>query len=67
MSERVQFWIGIIITLLCLGVVLWIVDLGQVLAALRSANWPIAVLPVVACQNKNIPKPPRAAAGTSRT
>lgn len=50
MSERVQFWIGIIITLLCLGVVLWIVDLGQVLAALRSANWPIAVLPVVACQ-----------------
>ena len=50
MSERVQLWIGIIITLLCVGAVLWIVDLGQVLAALQSANWQIVVLPVVGCQ-----------------
>ncbi len=50
MSERVQFWIGIAITLLCVGVVLWVVDLGQVLAALRSANWKIVVLPAVVCQ-----------------
>jgi hypothetical protein len=50
MSERVQFWIGMIITLLCVSAVLWIVDLGQVLAAVQSANWQIVVLPVVVCQ-----------------
>lgn len=50
MSERVQIWIGIIITILCVGAVLWIVDLGQVFAALQSADWQIVILPVVVCQ-----------------
>lgn len=49
MPKRAQFWIGIFISLLCLGAVLWAVDLEQVLQSLKSADWR-AVLFIAAGQ-----------------
>lgn len=39
MSKRAQFWIGIIISVLCLGAVFLVVDLGAVLESLKEADW----------------------------
>ncbi len=44
MTKRLQFWIGILISALCLAAVLWLVDLGGLLSALRAADWRLILV-----------------------
>ena len=45
-----KFWWGILVSLLCLAVVLWLVDLEQVALTLRENDWRLAILGFATCQ-----------------
>lgn len=44
MFRRAEFWLGVLISLICLTAVLWVVDLEQVLESLRTADWRAALV-----------------------
>lgn len=50
LSRTGQFWIGILISVLCVAGVLWVVDLDRVVEALREADWLLIVGAVAAGQ-----------------
>ncbi|MCB8961292.1 MAG: flippase-like domain-containing protein [Ardenticatenales bacterium] len=42
--RRPQFWIGMIISLLCLGAIFWIIDPAEIWSALQTANYAFLLL-----------------------
>jgi uncharacterized protein (TIRG00374 family) len=44
MSRRLQFWIGIAVSIVCIAIVLWLVDLGELVNTIRSADLRVVLL-----------------------
>jgi uncharacterized protein (TIRG00374 family) len=44
MNRRVQFWIGIAVSVLCIAIVLWLVDLGELVETVRGADLRVVLL-----------------------
>ncbi len=44
MSKRVRFWVGILSSLVCVGLILWLVDIDLVVQALRGADWRVVLV-----------------------
>ena len=44
MNRRVKFWIGIAVSVLCIVIVLWLVDLGELVETIRTADLRVVLL-----------------------
>jgi uncharacterized protein (TIRG00374 family) len=44
MNRRLQFWIGIAVSVLCIAIVLWLVDLGELVDTIRAADLRVVLL-----------------------
>ena len=42
--RRPQFWIGMVLSILCLGAIFWIIDPGEIWQALQTANYTFLAL-----------------------
>jgi uncharacterized protein (TIRG00374 family) len=44
MNRRFQFWIGIAVSVLCIVIVIWLVDLGELVNTIRTADLRVVLL-----------------------